>query len=125
VSETPTVVVAARTEKLSTEKAGWGLAELVANNRFFKRNFVVECLRVANPYFPRMWNVDMFFEHAEGRPLYVDIVPVAAWSNLELREQVVNAFVARKKLMKKAGLRYLYIEPDMTLGDALEQMGEL
>ena len=103
-------------------KVFFHIADEIAQSGFFYRNYLVQALRDAYPNTPRMFHVERFYPTAK-KPLYVDFVPQIA--DKVAQQTVLNIYLERSLVMRRAGLRYVYITHDMGLGDALEQMGEV
>lgn len=100
------------------------LAEKVAQSGYYFRNYPVPALRENFPAdAPRTWNVDQYFPHAKCGGLYVDIVQ----PNIrpELLATLLEAHKERLKVMRAAGLRYVYVSEKTTMAEALGMLGEL
>lgn len=96
------------------------LAEQVAKSTVFFKNVYIDELRETYKYFDRMKRIDKVFPYAKinndgpTEKLYVD-EPVS--------ESDVNTCFEKVKIMKRLGHKYLVIEKDTLLIDALEQLG--
>jgi hypothetical protein len=103
-------------------KSFHNVADEIAQSGFFYRNYPVPALRAAYPNTPRMFHVERCYSNAKP-VLFVDFVPQL--SDKLAQQTVLNIYLERSIVMRNAGLRYVYITHDMSLGDALEQMGEV
>jgi len=92
-----------------------GVAAEVAQSTIYCRNWKFKNADKHYPHEPLMRRVEKYFPYAVGGPLYVD-EPV---SKLDLAQCKVKALV-----MKKEGLRYVFIEKDAKLSDVLMQLSK-
>lgn len=99
------------------------VSEEIAQSSLFYKNYPVAELRSVTTYAARLWHVDQYFPHAKGKPLYVDFVRQLA--DKVMYQNLLNDYKSRSEVMKKSGLRYLFLTHDMDVTDAIEQLGEL
>ena len=95
------------------------LEEIVQTHMYY-RNQTAPPLKEHFKEYPRLWFVDRYYPHAKGGEIYVDIIN-RYWDEKILAVQI-EKHKERAKIMKAAGLRYLYVTPDMTLTDAKRQL---
>lgn len=87
----------------------------VAKHPMFIRNMRVPELVDAFPFNPELRTVTKYFPIADGGPLFVDEVS---------HESLESQFAQKKKVLSKAGKRYLIIRKTTDLLDAMEQLGK-
>lgn len=91
------------------------IADRIAVDRFYFLNQYYPGGKEAFPGNNRMQVTTKYYPYAQGGKLYVD-EPVTDFLIVECRRKI--------PVMRKNGVRYVLIEPDMTLEQALVQMGE-
>ena len=89
------------------------LPQKLAHSHFYIRNYGVQALKEAFPASAAAGTVSAYFPFAEGGPLYVD-EPRHPYNIEECRKKTV--------VMRKAGLKYVYLEKDDTLETALQKL---
>ena len=96
------------------------LAEKIAKSTVFVKNHYVNELREKYAHYDRMKRVDKFFpyaqleENAKRIPLYVDE---------PMNSQESEICYQKAKVMQKLNLKYVILEKDTELFDALTQLG--
>lgn len=94
-------------------KRGESISDQLASDFFHYKNFKVDEIRKLHPELPEMWTVFKMYPEAKNGPLYVD-EPVRVWEIESCKKKAV--------LMRKFGLRYIYITPHMQVIEAVAQM---
>lgn len=97
------------------------MPERIAQSHLFYRNHLALPLKEAFPEYPRLWIVDQYFPSAKCGPVYIDTIH-RYWDDKIMAEQI-KQHELRAKIMRKAGLRYVYIAPGMLFEEALSQLG--
>ena len=116
----PTVVSLQRSDRLKTVHDFKTLAEKVAKSTIYHKNFYHPELRLRFGFIDRTKRIDMVFPYAqigesEARvQLYVD-TPRTHYD--------LDICIAKAKVFKELGEKYVYLESDTTLYDALSQLG--
>jgi len=90
-----------------------GIAETIAQDKFFQRNHIWPGSKQAFPFQPKMQTVDKYFPYAEGGPLFIDE---------PTRKEDLKEFSPKIEAMKKLGHRYLLIKPGMNELEAREAL---
>jgi len=92
------------------------LAEKIAQDSTVLINWKFKDAAEYYPNHPTMRTVRKYYMYAKGGPLLVD----------EPRDpKDVFMCFEKQKLLKKLGYRHIVVERDSTIGDLLEQLGEL
>lgn len=89
------------------------LAEKIANDQLYYRNYYYPGGRESFPEHKQLQCVDKYFPYAEGGPLFIDEVS---------RTDDVKMIEAKEKRMQTLGHRYVAILPGMTELDIRERI---
>lgn len=98
------------------------LPEQLAKSTVYHKNWYVPELRDRFKYFDRMRRVDLVFPYArltEGTECVMLLIDTP-----ETPDEV-KACELKRAMLSDLGYRYCYLEPDSTLFDALNQLGEI
>ena len=105
-------------EKITSTQGFKTLAEQVAKSTIFHRNWYVPELREQFKFFDRMKRIDKEFPYARLAEGVEGMLLVDEPKNL----QETEVCAIKAKHLKKLGYRYVWIEKDSTLYDALDQL---
>ena len=100
--------IVARRNKFSS------IGEMIANDKFCYKNWMIQEVRQSHPSEPNLWYVDRMFPDAEGGKLLVDEA---------MKEWEIELCTKKAKILKSLGYKYLFVTPQMTVCQALEQLG--
>lgn len=89
------------------------LTEKIAGHRLFFKNWMIPGGQKHFPNEPWLRCVDRYFPHAEGGPLFIDIIE----TKNDARE-----FARKTTIMATLKLRYLVMTPGMKYNEAMEAL---
>jgi len=107
----------ARILAISERRNGlFSVAEKIANHKFHYRNWYFPNGITVFPMDKECRYVDKYFPYAEHGPLLVDEPK---------DDRDLSRCKEKAKALKIMGLRYVYVSYQMSVADAVEQLGEL
>ena len=105
------IVVSAN--KPQSRRAQFSVSDELAKDNFHYVGYCVQALRSTFPDSQRLWTVDKCYPYAEGGMLFVD--------QPQMPDEI-DLCQIKALAMKKAGLRYIAITPQMSLQDAFMEL---
>lgn len=100
--------------KAVSRAAERSISDTLANDKFHYVNYPVPQLRQNFYDKPSVWHVDKMYPYAQGGMLLIDE---------PLTPEEIDLCELKEVVLKRAGLRYIAILPDMSLAEAMITLG--